>query len=74
MKIRALFMGTPEIAAIILKSLLTAINDETAGVIHDIEIAGVVTQPDKPKAEAMNYRIRRLKRQLLRRDFLFFSQ
>ena len=49
MKIRALFMGTPEIAAIILKSLLTAINDETAGVIHDIEIAGVVTQPDKPK-------------------------
>lgn len=36
---KAVYMGTPEIAATILETLLSS----------DIEIIGVVTQPDKPK-------------------------
>ncbi len=39
MRMKAIYMGTPEIAATILETLLSS----------DIEIIGVVTQPDKPK-------------------------
>ena len=39
---RAVFMGTPEIAAVILKDLLQSKH----------EIVAVVTQPDKPKGRS----------------------
>ncbi|MGE5607505.1 MAG: methionyl-tRNA formyltransferase [Bacteroidota bacterium] len=42
-KLRILFMGTPELAAVSLGRLLAA----------DFEVIGVVTQPDRPKGRGM---------------------
>lgn len=64
---RVLFMGTPEIAAIIFEKLIAA-KDEL-----DIEIIGAVTQPDKPKGRGMEMKFSEVKEVALKNNIQVYQ-